>query len=141
MRTKLDYSSLGEAKSNYSSNKGNYSSTKGMDSSTNSSVRQIKDKLTSTGSRQESGSAGTIALGLLAGAGMGVLAGILIAPDKGKTTRRRVADSASWVGRGITEAFGSKSKMGSWVGKGDSKQEDSTIDNMIQDARYKDRKW
>lgn len=140
MRTKLDYSSLGEAKSNYSSNKGNYSSTKGMESSTNSSVRQIKDKLTNaSSSMQESGSAGAIALGLLAGAGMGVLAGILIAPDKGKTTRRRVADSASWVGRGITEVFGSKGKMGSWVGKGESRQGDSTIDNMIQDAKYKDR--
>jgi hypothetical protein len=140
MRTKLDYSSLGEAKSTYSSNKGSYSSTRGMGSSTNSSVRQIKDKLTSaSSSMQESGSAGTIALGLLAGAGVGVLAGILIAPDKGETTRRRVADSASWVGRGITEAFGSKGKMGSWVGKGESKQGDSTIDNMIEDARYKDR--
>ena len=117
MRTKLDYSSLGESKGTYSSSRGSSS----YGSSTNSSVRQMKQKQFKVPSMASGGSAAGLAMGILAGAGVGVLAGILMAPDKGTTTRRRVADSASWVGRGITEAFSSsKNKVNSWVGKGSS---------------------
>ena len=126
MRTKLDYSSLGESKGTYSSSRG----SSAYDSSTNSSVRQTKDKQFKVPSLTSGGSATGLAMGLLAGASVGVLAGILMAPDKGATTRRRVADSASWVGRGITEAFSSsKNKVNSWVDKG--------RDNMNRGAAHR----
>lgn len=60
-------------------------------------------------------------MGLLAGASVGVLAGILMAPDSGRITRRRLSDSAAWVGRGINEKLGAgKTKIDSWVGKEES---------------------
>lgn len=60
-------------------------------------------------------------MGLLAGASVGVLAGILMAPDSGRITRRRLSDSAAWVGRGINEKLGAgKTRVESWIGKEES---------------------
>jgi gas vesicle protein len=137
MRTKMDYSSLGEARSTYSNNPRSSSSTYshvGRETSgnvTHSSVREPKHQpqaqqraVYSSGSRKASysssygESSGTlgVAMGLLAGASVGVLAGILMAPDSGRITRRRLSDSAAWVGRGINEKLqGTKDKSGSWV--------------------------
>ncbi|WP_299702827.1 YtxH domain-containing protein [uncultured Pontibacter sp.] len=137
MRTKMDYSSLGEAKSTYSNTPKSSSSTYshvGKETSgnvTHSSVRESKHQpqtqqrtVYSSGSRKASSSSsygessGTlgVAMGLLAGASVGVLAGILMAPDSGRITRRRLSDSAAWVGRGINEKLqGGKDKSGSWV--------------------------
>jgi gas vesicle protein len=137
MRTKMDYSSLGEAKSTYSNTPNSSSFTHshvGREISgnvTHSSVREPKHQsqtqqrsVYSSGSRKTSSSSsygessGTlgVTLGLLAGASVGVLAGILMAPDSGRITRRRLSDSAAWVGRGINEKLqGSKDKSGSWV--------------------------
>lgn len=148
MRTKLDYRSLGESKGTYSnsakasqgntSNKSSQSySSYGTDSDTNSSIRGRNRKPISgsssarssknRSSQKGSSGASTVAFGLLAGAGVGVLAGILMAPDSGKTTRRRLSDSAAWVGRGITEKFqNSKGKVDSWIGKAEDNMKDAT---------------
>ncbi len=137
----MDYSSLGEAKSTYSNNPRSSStySHVGRETSgnvTHSSVREPKHQPNmqqrtaySSGSRRSSSSSsheessGTlgVAMGLLAGASVGVLAGILMAPDSGRITRRRLSDSAAWVGRGINEKLGAgKTKIDSWVGKEES---------------------
>jgi gas vesicle protein len=124
MRTKLDYSSLGESKGTYSNTSKAQQGYAPRETgyTTNSSIREMKkspqtDWSSSYSSNKGSGATG-IAVGLLAGAGMGVLAAILMAPDKGRTTRRRLSDSAAWVGRGITEKFqNNKGKIDSWIGK------------------------
>lgn len=114
MRTKLDYRSLGESKGTFSS------ASKSSHNATNSSIREKKEEKKHRRDKSSMASSGAtgIAMGILAGAGVGVLAGILMAPDKGSTTRRRLSDSAAWVGRGITETLhNSKGKMNSWIGR------------------------
>ncbi|GGG25734.1 YtxH domain-containing protein [Pontibacter amylolyticus] len=147
MRTKMDYSSLGEAKSTYS-NTPRSSSTHsyvGRESSgnvTHSSIREPKHqpqpqqrtvyssgsrKDSSSGSHGESSSTLGVAMGLLAGASVGVLAGILMAPDSGRITRRRLSDSAAWVGRGINEKLGTgRVKTESWISKAEGSLKDVT---------------
>lgn len=126
----MDYSSLGETKSTYSNTPRSTYSQVGKEVGSNvthSSVREqqkpqrsMQTGITTPGysgsSSSESSGALGVAMGLLAGAGVGVLAGILMAPDSGRITRRRLSDSAAWVGRGISEKLqGSKDKTGSWV--------------------------
>jgi gas vesicle protein len=98
MKTNMDVRSLGEKESNY----------------TNSSVRNTKyDK-----SSEKSGNGGKIAASLLAGAGVGVLAGMLLAPKTGKDMRRQVSDSASKLGTQATNLYNtSRDKVGSWTNK------------------------
>ncbi|MBD1396803.1 YtxH domain-containing protein [Pontibacter sp. JH31] len=128
MRTKMDYSSLGETKSTYSNTpRSTYGQVGGETSGhmTHSSVREQQQSMqTGTSPRRFSGSSSSensgalgVAMGLLAGASVGVLAGILMAPDSGRITRRRLSDSAAWVGRGITESFGNKRRGSSWINK------------------------
>ena len=143
----MDYSSLGESKSTYS-NTPRTSSTyshvgkESSEGATHSSVREPKHqpqaqqrtvyssgsrKATSAGSHSESSGALGVAMGLLAGAGVGVLAGILMAPDSGRITRRRLSDSAAWVGRGINEKLGTgKVKTESWISKAEEGLKDAT---------------
>jgi len=108
MRTDMECRTLGEARSNY----------------TNAHIRQIKQ--TDIGadkheSKESGRGSGMIAAGLLAGAGVGVLAGLLLAPDKGKVLRQQVKDSASKVGDQVTKGFSAaKDKVSSWTGQGDS---------------------
>lgn len=104
MRTDMECRTLGEEKSNY----------------TNAHVRQIKQK--NTGRHESSGSGnGKLAVGLLAGAGVGVLAGLLLAPEKGKVLRQQVVDSASRVGDQVTKGFSAaKDKVSSLAGQSDS---------------------
>jgi gas vesicle protein len=144
MKTKMDYSSLGESKSTYSNTPRSSSSTYsqvGRETSgnvTHSSVRETKQSpvqqrtvYSSGGSRtstahEESGGTLGVAMGLLAGASVGVLAGILMAPDSGRITRRRLSDSAAWVGRGINEKFSfGKGKVDTWV---------ESAEKSVQDA-------
>lgn len=81
----MECRSLGESRSNYTT-----------DSS--SSLHQMKQKDTSSKSKKKKGAAaagaGGFTAGLLAGAGVGVLAGLLLAPEKGKAMRRKVTESA-----------------------------------------------
>jgi gas vesicle protein len=126
MRTRMENTSLGESKGTYSN--------------TNSSIRQMKEKRAGSETEQDikrdrmgyriqgegtsgssmagknDGGAAKVAVGLLAGAGVGVLAGILLAPSKGQVTRRKVSDSAAWVGRGITDVVNSgRQRVGTWT--------------------------
>lgn len=139
MRTKMDYSSLGESKTTYSNtpSSATYSqvgreTNRTSTHTTHSSVREQRqiaapaqnakqhgssNRTSAAGRREESGRTLGVAMGLLAGASVGVLAGILMAPDSGRITRRRLSDSAAWVGRGINEKLGTgKGKVDSWVG-------------------------
>lgn len=132
MRTRIDYSSLGETKSTYSNTPRATHSQVGREVSgniTHSSVREQqksqKSMTKGASSHRYSGSSASessgtmgVAMGLLAGASVGVLAGILMAPDSGRITRRRLSDSAAWVGRGINEKLqGGKGRADSWIGK------------------------
>lgn len=131
MRTRMDYSSLGETKSTYSNTPRSTYGQVGREVSGNVTHSSVREQLESERSLQKGSSAsryststasessGTlgVAMGLLAGASVGVLAGILMAPDSGRITRRRLSDSAAWVGRGISESFGNKGKASSWIGK------------------------
>lgn len=102
MRTKMESRSLGEDKSTYA---------------TNSSVRQLKQQNTE-GKRSSGSNTGAVALGLLAGAAAGAIAGVLLAPDKGAATRKKVADSASKFGDQVSKSYtATKSKVSTWTGK------------------------
>ena len=121
----MESRSLGEQKGTYSNTNSTIRQTRQQEHETrgSGSGRSEKSKSSSTSG------AGTVAMGLLAGAGVGVLAGILMAPQKGQVTRRRVSDSASWISRGITEALSSgKTKVNSWTSKGNSMQHDPYAD-------------
>lgn len=103
MKTNMDVRSLGERDSNY----------------TNSSVRQMKQKDSSKGRSKSSESGGGMITGLLAGAGVGVLAGMLLAPKTGKDFRKQVTDSATKLGTQANGLFNSsRDKVSSWTGKG-----------------------
>ncbi len=138
MRSKMECRSLGEDKSTYT---------------TNSSVRQIKQQDTSD---RKSTSGGAVALGLLAGAAAGALAGVLLAPDKGAATRKKVADSASKLSDQVSKGYSStKSKVTSWTDKkkepyvnpnlsgnklkspytDQTKWDDQEVNRMVNDAR------
>lgn len=126
MKTNMDVRSLGEKESNY----------------TNSSVRQMKQKNTKD-DKGSGNNSGVIAAGLLAGAGVGVLAGMLLAPKTGKDLRKQVTDSANKLS---TQASGlyntSREKVTSWTGKarrsssssyGKSKSDTTTNTNSAPD--------
>lgn len=85
----MECRSLGEDRSNYTTNSA-------------SSVRQIKQKDTSSKSKS---SGGGLAVGLIAGAAVGAIAGVLLAPDKGTVTRKKVADSASKIGDQVSKGY------------------------------------
>lgn len=129
MKTRMESTSLGESKGNY----------------TNSSVRQSNQKETGSTSTTRmapapgpapshttpyktyqanmanNGSSGNgkLAVGLLAGAGVGVLAGILLAPERGREMRKQLANSAAKMSDQMREAVGMcKSTMNSWTGRG-----------------------
>lgn len=102
MKTNMDVRSLGERESNY----------------TNSSVRDKKHKKSFSEKGGKSGS-GKIAATLLAGAGVGVLAGMLLAPKTGKDLRKQVTDSANKLGTQASSFYNtSREKVNSWTGKG-----------------------
>lgn len=105
MKTNMDVRSLGERESNY----------------TNSSVRQMNQKKQKNSSykkdKNNSGS-GVIAASLL-GAGVGVLAGMLLAPKKGKDLRRQVTDSANKLGTQANDLYNTSiDKVASLTGMG-----------------------
>ena len=103
MKTNMDVRSLGERESNY----------------TNSSVRQMRQTKSGYGKEMNSRGNGAIAAGLLAGASVGVLAGMLLAPKKGKDFRKQVSESASKLGTQASGLYSSgRDKISSWTGKG-----------------------
>mgnify|MGYP003411800342 CR=1 FL=1 len=46
-----------------------------------------------------------IVLGLLAGAAIGAIAGILFAPDKGSETRKKISKNKSEIGNQLTHSY------------------------------------
>ncbi len=93
----MECRSLGEEKGNYA----------------NTNIRQIKQQ--DTDSHQSSSGNTKLAVGLLAGVGVGVLAGMLLAPEKGRDLRRQVANSATKLGDQVTKSFDSaKEKVSNW---------------------------
>ncbi len=51
-------------------------------------------------------SSGKVLLGILAGAAAGALLGILFAPDKGSTTRKKILDKGEEYAEDLKEKFG-----------------------------------
>lgn len=87
----MDCRSLGERGSNYTKE-------------SSSSLHQMKQKDKSSKSKDKAGSgAGGFAAGLLAGAGVGVVAGLLLAPEKGTAMRRKVTESAKKYGDQVND--------------------------------------
>lgn len=126
MRTEMECRSLGENKSTYN---------------TNSSVRQMKQKDTS--SRSKSSGGGKLAVGLIAGAAAGAIAGVLLAPEKGKVTRKKVADSASKLGDQVNKGYSAtKSKVETWTGKKKETYVNPNLSKNKQPSPYTDQnKW
>jgi gas vesicle protein len=105
MKTNMDVRSLGESDANY----------------TNSSVRQANQRRSSSSLTEKSSGSGAVAAGLIAGASVGVLAGILLAPKTGKDMRKQVTDSATKLSTQANELYNSsREKVTSWTGKGRS---------------------
>ncbi|WP_347159803.1 YtxH domain-containing protein [Pontibacter chitinilyticus] len=109
----------------------------------NSSIRQIKQKSTDfsrsgnghKSHKQNDSGTGKLAVGLLAGAGVGVLAGMLLAPDKGKVLRQQVVDSATKVGDQVKE------KVSSLTGKKDSSTSTSSVGTVHKSPYTDPNKW
>ncbi len=97
----MECRTLGESKGNF----------------TNSSVRQMKQRETTPDmDNNSSNGAAKLAVGLLAGASVGVLAGMLLAPEKGRDARKKVADTASRFGSQVSSSFTStKERLNSWT--------------------------
>ena len=105
MKTDMECRSLGESRSNYTTN-------------ASSSVKQMKQKDTHRSKDSGASSTGGLAVGLLAGAAVGALAGVLLAPEKGVDMRKKVADSATKLGDQVSKGYSaSKEKASSWTDK------------------------
>lgn len=113
MRTHMECRSLGENKSNYNNT---------------SSVRQIRQHDTEPKRKTSGSNSGKLAVGLLAGAAAGAIAGILLAPDKGTSTRKKVSDQASKLGGQVSKGYSStKDKVSDWTGKLKSNKTDAHV--------------
>lgn len=139
MKTNIESRSLGENKGNYNTNASirqmrqselPYESTHntGSNYGTTSNYRSSEGDALGYNTHRSSGtdryssnkgvSAGKIVAGVLAGASVGVLAGILLAPEKGRDLRKQVKNSATRWGGKVTEGFNStKDKVSSWSNK------------------------
>ncbi|NVO19169.1 MAG: YtxH domain-containing protein [Bacteroidetes bacterium] len=53
-------------------------------------------------------STGKVIAGFLIGAAVGAVAGILLAPDKGSVTRKKIADKASETGEAVKDTISEK---------------------------------
>ncbi|MBC5775421.1 YtxH domain-containing protein [Pontibacter sp. KCTC 32443] len=152
MKTTLECRSLGESKTNYTNANVRQIRQSEMASSVAGSTGSYSDtgshiarssynddwNRDASGYRTQSGktskstsyalkgkgiSGGKIAAGVIAGASVGVLAGILLAPEKGKDLRKQVANSASRLGDKVTKSFTStKDKVTGWTNKNNNKQ-------------------
>ncbi len=125
MKSKMDCRTLNNAK-NTSTN----ASIGGLASGNNTSdlydVYEMRDEQSSSGNTK-------LAIGLLAGASVGILAGMLLAPERGRVLRTQVANSASTLGNQVTKSastLGSqvtksvdfcKETVNSWTGKSKAK--------------------
>ena len=78
---------------------------------------------------------GQIAAGVIAGASVGVLAGILLAPEKGSDLRKQVKNSATTLGNKVTKSFtDTKSKVSSWTSKGNDTKTSGNYNNLTSQS-------
>lgn len=122
MKTTMECRSLGESKTNYTN--ANIRQMRQTDTPVTSygSLTQPKSTYQTHTTKEQKGiSGGKIAAGVIAGASVGVLAGILLAPEKGKDLRKQVANSASRIGYKVSKSFNStKDKVSNWTSKGNT---------------------
>ncbi|MCX2739696.1 YtxH domain-containing protein [Pontibacter anaerobius] len=131
MRTHMECRSLGEHKSNYS---------------THESVRQIRQKGTNQRSnirKSNSGGGGQVVAGLIAGAAAGVIAGMMLAPEKGTVMRKKVSDQATKLGDQVNKGYSStKGKVSDWTSKMKSDKSRSQTEGNVKKSPYTDtNKW
>ena len=89
---------------------------------------------TSYATKRKGVTGGQIAAGVIAGASVGVLAGILLAPEKGRDLRKQVRNSATTLGNKVTRSFnGTKGKVTSWTSKSKNAQ-GSTATNLTSQS-------
>ncbi|MEP7280308.1 MAG: YtxH domain-containing protein [Bacteroidota bacterium] len=69
-----------------------------------------------------------VILGLIAGASIGAIAGILFAPEKGSDTRRRIADKTVDLGNSVKDCLTD-------MIKGNQNTEDAVTDNSSAGMR------
>jgi gas vesicle protein len=149
MKTNMDCRTLGENKTNYTNSNVRQTNQSDLITEKNSSTRvdnsysglqgyeneERNRKSAKIGSsvKHDGISGGKIAASVIAGASVGVLAGILLAPEKGKDLRKQVANSASRIGDKVTKSFSStKDKVNSWTGK--SSKQNSSYSNITNQS-------
>ena len=87
---------------------------------------------TNSRTKRKGVSGGQIVAGALAGASLGVIAGILLAPEKGTELRKQVRNSATRLGGKVTKSYSdTKNKVTSWTNKSNSK-------SNLQNSPYTD---
>lgn len=102
---------------------------------TNASIGGLASGSTASGAytaSEEHNGNGKLAVGLLAGAGVGILAGMLFAPERGKVLRTQVVNSATTLGNQVTNQVTKgvdycKETVNSWTGKSKSKSSDADV--------------
>ncbi|WP_162427430.1 YtxH domain-containing protein [Pontibacter pudoricolor] len=145
MKTTLECRSLGENKTNYTNanvrqmrqsdvtstaNTGSHTSRTPYNDDWGHEGQGLGGRLTETSrtgksvshtSKRKGVSGGQVVAGVLAGASVGVLAGILLAPEKGKDLRKQVRNSATTLSNKVSKSFSStKGKVTSWTSKSKS---------------------
>ncbi|MEJ8756192.1 YtxH domain-containing protein [Pontibacter sp. H259] len=164
MKTTMDCRTLGESKTNYTNanvrqmRQSDFSETQQSSTTATStgtykssdydriergeaSGHKLRTPTTSPGysthtKRERKGvTGGQIAAGVIAGASVGVLAGILLAPEKGKDLRKQVRNSATTLGNNITKSFSStKDKVTTWTNKSADSKTTGTYNNLTSQS-------
>ncbi|TPE43770.1 hypothetical protein FJM65_12940 [Pontibacter mangrovi] len=92
---------------------------------------------------KQKSSGGKVVAGLLAGAAAGVVAGMMLAPDKGTVTRKKVSEQASKLGDQVNKGYAStKDKVSDWTNKMKSSNSGSQAEGKTHKSPYTDsKKW
>ncbi|NDK55090.1 YtxH domain-containing protein [Pontibacter fetidus] len=135
MKTTMECRSLGESKTNYTNANVRQMRQTDTPATAYGSTTQQKPTYQTRSTKEQKGiSGGKIAAGVIAGASVGVLAGILLAPEKGKDLRKQVANSASRIGYKVSKSFNStKDKVTSWTDK-NNKTTGSNYNNLTSQS-------